>query len=241
MAYKRSILTLIAALLFAPIAFSANVIGNAQPIAWAAGTTPAAQNVTVSGTDCYMFWSRYPGVLGAGLGSAALNSVTGTTFSELPATTVDPAVGVVHWDAPATGTQSLLTTWDSAAGDGPNTIFVCVEDSGTGSWRDVDWDAADSATAVTVTLTTVATDLVVKFDSRFSGTAPAQSAGSWATPTGGTQTNVGSYSSRLSYIVAAGVTQTCDAEGESYSGVVCISIADGGGGGGNLLLRRRRH
>lgn len=209
----------------------AAILGTPVAIAWAAGANPAGQSVTIpSGTTaCYMFWSYFPGNIGNGLASVTLAGNAPAQTFEVASLTNEPACGVAAWYNPPSGSQTLDPAWDAAPSDGPNTIVVFVDDSDTTSWRDADGGNGEAAAAQTVTLTTVSGDLVIKWDSRFATTAPGLSAG-WTNAQ--TQVNVVNYSSRVSTIVATGTTQVADAENESYTGLIAISVPDAAGAAG---------
>jgi hypothetical protein len=196
-------------------------------IAWGTATNPAAQNITIpTGVNAvYMFWAVFPNTNGSGLLSATLNSSSPNETFEVPSVnaTFEPATGVAAWYNIPTGVRSLDIEWDAAVVEGPPCIVAFVENANTSGWRDADGGNAESNTQISVTLTTVSGDLVIKFDQRFGNTAPGLSSG-WTN--GGTQTAINNESARLSYIVATGSTQVCDSENEDYSSLVAISIID---------------
>lgn len=220
----------------------AALIGTPVAIAWAAGANPAGQTVNVPAgtTAVYMFWTYFASANNQGLASVTLNGNAPAQTFEVPTNTTaggEPACGVAVWYNPVSGNQALDPAWDTTPGDGPNTIVVFVQNSDTTAWRDADGANGEAAAALSVTLDTVSGDLVLKWDSRFDSTAPALSGG-WtnALP----QANVNSYSSRASFIVASGATQVADAEGESYSGLVAVSIPDAPATGITLAQRHMR-
>lgn len=205
---------------------AAVLTGTPVAVAWAAGINPAGQSITIpaDATAVYMFWSYAVGASGHGLSTVTLNGASPSqTFELASVSTYECATGVAVWYNPATGAQTLDPAWDIAPEEGPSTIVVFVKDGDTTAWRDADAAHATSTTAVTVTLTTVSDDLVIKFDQRYNGNtagAPALSAG-WTN--GQTQTaNV--ESSRASYISATATTQVCNSENEDYSSIVAVSI-----------------
>lgn len=208
---------------------SAILTGTPTVITWAAGATPASQNITIpsDATAVYMFWGFYDSTAGNGLASATLNGASPSQVYEIPSNTGDQsATGVAVWYSPATGSRALNVVWDSAPILGPGTIVAYVKDGSTSSWRDADAAQASGSTAVSVTLTTVAGDLVLKFDSELNN-PPSLSSG-WTD--GGTQTNnVRGFA--LSSISATGATQVCDSEDENYSSLVAISIPAAGATG----------
>ncbi len=205
---------------------AAVLTGTPVAVVWAAGANPAGQSVTIpaDATAVYMFWS-FDGLDANdhGLASATLGGVSPSQTYEIPtAAGYYPATGVAVWYNPTTGSQTLDPAWDAAPVEGPTTIVAFVKDGDTTAWRDADAAHAISSTAVTVTLTTVSGDLVLKYDQRFelSESPPALSAGWTSAQTTG-NTDEGA---RLSYISATGTTQVCNSEDEDYSSVCAISI-----------------
>jgi hypothetical protein len=213
---------------------AAVLTGTPVAVAWAAGINPAGQSITIpaDATAVYMFWAYAVGAAGHGLASATLNGASPSQTYEIASqATYEPTTGVAVWYNPSTGSQTLDPAWDIAPEEGPSTIVVFVKDGDTTAWRDADAAQGNGVGAVTVTLTTVSGDLVIKFDQRYNGNtagAPALSSG-WTN--GQTQTN-GVESSRASYISATGTTQVCNSENEDYSSIVAIAIGPSAGGGG---------
>lgn len=210
----------------------ATLTGTPVAINWAAGASPAAQNIVIpsDATGVYAKWA-FDGVdaNGHGLASGTLNGNAPTRTFQIPtAAGFYPATGVVFWYLPATGTRSLQLAWTIAPVEGPTCIVFFTKDGPSDGWRDADADQDLDATAVSVTLTTIAGDLVVKFDQRFdaSENPPTLSAG-WTNAATGGNVDEGC---RLSYITAAGTTQVCASENESYSSIMAISIPEGAGG-----------
>lgn len=207
---------------------AAVLTGTPVEVIWASGINPAGQSITIpaDATAVYMFWA-FDGVdaNGHGLATATLaGNSPSQTFEVTTGTGFLPATGVAAWYNPSTGSQTLDVSWDIAPVEGPVTTVVFVKDGDTSTWRDVDGARAAGTTAVSVTLTTVSGDLVIKFDQHYDGVlpldAPSLSAGWTNGLTGG---NV-SEASRLSYISATGTTQVCNSEDEDYASIVAISI-----------------
>lgn len=204
----------------------AQLTGTPVAISWGTGANPAGQSVTIpsDATAVYMFWSGWPGTNNSGLLSATLAGNNPDQTFELASTDIGSraSTGVAAWYNPPTGSQTLDPAWDTdfQAGGGPVCIVAFVLNGDTTTWRDADADA-DSSSTSGVTLTTVATDLVIKFDQTSLDTAPGLTSG-WTN--GQTQANVNSISARLSYIEAAGSTQACDSETTDFATIVAISI-----------------
>lgn len=203
---------------------------SAVGVNFAAGANPAGQSVTVpSGASAaYFFWSYYAaGASGSGLGSVTLAGASpAQTFERSTNGTFAPTTGVAVWYNPPAGAQVLDPAWDLVPEEGASALIAFVSGGNTSSWRDAKATSAVETTAVTVTVTTVAGDLVLKYDQRFdavAGTFPFVSAG-WTS--GGTAEN-NLERARLSYLVAAGVSQVCDSENENYSSIVAVSIPEG--------------
>lgn len=205
---------------------AAVLTGTPVAVNWAAGIDPAGQSITIpsDATAVYMMWA-YDGVdaNGHGLASATLAGNSPSQTFELPtATGFNPATGVAAWYNPPTGSQTLDVAWDIAPVEGPTCIVAFVKDGDTTAWRDADADQDVDANAVSVTLTTVAGDLVIKFDQRFDGSEnPPSLTSGWTSGATGGNVDEGC---RLSYISATGTTQVCASEDESYSSIVAISI-----------------
>lgn len=214
---------------------AAVLTGTPVAVAWGTSANPAGQSITIP-ADCtavYMFWA-FDGIDadGAGLSSATLNSASPSESHALAtAAGYLPATGVCAWYNPATGSQTLDVAWTQAPVEGPVCIVAFVKDGSTTAWRDVDSAHASGTTAVSVTLTTVSGDLVIKFDQRYDagGNAPVLTSG-WTN--GQTQTGQASENARLSYISATTTTQACASENEDYSSIVAIAIGPSAGGGG---------
>lgn len=200
---------------------AAVLTGTPTAVVWAAGANPAGQSVTIpsDATAVYMFWT---GFFTGGLASATLNSASPDQTFEFPGDALVTGTGVAVWYNPSTGSQTLDPAWDGAPSEGPVSIVVYVKDGDTTAWRDADGNSTTTGDSNSVTLTTVAGDLVIKFDQRF-GTAPSLTA-SW---TSGQTTTNGGEGARLSYISAAGTTQACASEDEYYSSICAISIPAG--------------
>jgi hypothetical protein len=210
---------------------AATLTGTPVEVTWAAGIDPAGQAVTIpaDATAVYMFWSFYNGADGHGLASVTLNGAApDQTFEVATAPDDETATGVAVWYNPSTGSQTLNPAWDAAPAEGPLTVVAFVKDGDTTAWRDADGANEDGATAISVTLTTVAGDLVLKFDQKFGATPPANTAG-WTSGLTGDNNNE---AFRFASISAAGTTQACPCEGEDYSSIVAISIPAAAGGGG---------
>ena len=209
---------------------AAALTGTPTVVTWAAGADPTGQSITIpsDATAVYMFWSYWNATVGGGLLSVTLNSASPAQTFENTTTANLTATGVAAWYNPSTGSQTLDVAWDLSPTEGATCIVAYVKGGDTTAWTDADADHNDSTNAVTVTLTTVVDDLVLKYDQKAGATAPSTSA-SWSSAQ--TTTNNGE-SARLSYISAAGTTQVCDSEDEDYSSVVAISIPAGAGGGG---------
>jgi hypothetical protein len=209
-----------------------SVIGSAA-VNFGSTHNPAAVTVTVpSGTVwAYLFYNVYSGSNGITMSAQTLggNNANATQFSVTGSNVGSgrPGVGARAWLNPTAGAQNLDVAWNVAPGDGPAAFMVYVDDADTAApWRDADGNATGDATAISVTIDTSTTDLVIKWDSRFDATPPSLTAG-WTSV--GTQTNENNYSSRVSRITPAGATQVVAAEDESFSGCVGISIQDAGG------------
>lgn len=218
---------------------AATLTGTPTAIVWASGINPAGQSITIpsDATAVYMFWSFYHGTAGHGLAGITLNGNNPAQTFEIATGVVTDGTGtgVAAWYNPATGSRTLDPVWDAAPAEGPSCIVAYVKDGDTTAWRDVDGDQDSNVTAVTVTLTTVSDDLVLKYDQRYSmngtqGLGPPGLSAGW---TSGQTIDNNSEGARLSYISATGTTQVCNSENDYYSTVVALSIPASSGGGGS--------
>ena len=207
----------------------ASVTGS-QDLVISGASHSAAYTVPAGTTAAYLFWHYWSGSDGLGLSTATINSVSPDATYELGTTSGgDSGQGVAVWYNPSTGSQTHAITLDIAPNEGASAVMVYVQDGDLTAWRDADAASAQGGTAVGVTLTTVADDLVIMFDGQYSAT-PATPSG-WTSILAATTNN--SRGGRASYIVATGSTQACDAQATvNYSGVVAISIPEAAGGGG---------
>jgi hypothetical protein len=211
---------------------AAVLTGTPVAIIWAAGINPAGQSITIpaDATAVYMFWTYYEPTDGRGIASVTLNGLSPDQILEIatgsPPHTDAPATGVAAWYLPATGARTLNPAWDIAPSNGPVTAVAFVKDGNTTAWGDADVAHNGVGDPVTVTLTTVSGDLVIKMDQKFGGTVPSLSA-SWTNQVTGSNNNE---SMRLSTISATGTTTVCDSEDESYSTIAAVTITAAGGG-----------
>jgi hypothetical protein len=229
-----------------PPSMAATLTGTPENIVWATGNNPAAQNITVPAntTAVYAFWAAFStgGSSGWGINTITLGgSAPDQILNRLAGSPADAnATGVAVWYNPGTGTKSLDISWSgvSAPDYGPLTTVVYTKDGDTTAWRDADSDANSASNAVSVTLTTNAADLVIKFDvNDVSGGGPGTSAG-WTSQQ--TQTNASSGNALVSRTSTAdspgAATTVCNAENEDYSSLVAISIPAAAGGGASASL-----
>jgi hypothetical protein len=202
----------------------AEVIGTPVAITWEAGADPAAQNISVpsDATAAYLFWHFWYNDVSS-ISTVTLNSVAPAEVYVLPSSVFGSylgAVGVAAWYLPATGTRSLDVAWTVVPDEGPTSIVVFTRNGNTSAWRDADAGHIAGTTPLSVTLTTQANDLVLKYYSRYQTPEPGNSDG-WTSLQ--TQTN-NSQSVRLASISASGASQVCDCEDENYSTLVAIAI-----------------
>lgn len=217
---------------------AATLTGTPTVITWASGQNPAGQSITIpsDATAVYMFWTFFHATDGHGLASVTLNGNNPSQTFEMPTggSGLYVATGVAAWYNPATGSRTLDPSWDAAPAEGPTTIIAYIKGGDTTAWRDADADQDEDRNAVSVTLTTVSGDLVIKYDQKFVGPPNFESVPSltstWSSGQTGSNVNEGV---RLSYISATTTTQVCDSEDENYSSIVAISIPTEPAGGGN--------
>ena len=227
---------------------AATLTGTPTAVTWAAGSDPAGQSVTVP-ADCtavYMFWAYFNATAAGGLSTVTLNGNSPNQTFEIPTGASDEsASGVAAWYSPTTGAQTLDPAWDLSPTEGSVCIVAYVTGGDVSAWRDADAAQGIATAAVSVTLTTVSGDLVLKFDQRYTGNsagAPGETAG-WTSA----QTHLNNTEgSRLQSISATGVTQACPSENEDYSTICAISIPTASAGsfigfGKRLAGQRNRH
>jgi len=205
--------------------------GTPTAVTWAGGTDPTPQNVTIPGdaTAVYMLWTYWNATAGSGLSTVTLNSNSPDETFEIVTTSAETATGVAVWYNPSTGSQSLDVTWDASPTEGATTIVAYVKGGETVGWRDADAAHAQDVTAVSVTLTTVATDLVLKHDQKFCGSIPSTSTG-WTSQQ--TQSNSSECTKTSSADSPGASTTVCDSEDEFYSSIVAVAIKVAPAGGG---------
>jgi len=205
---------------------AATLTGTPVAIVWGSGANPAGQSMTIP-ADCtavYFFGEYYSDGAGTFASATLAGNAPSQTF-EVPQNANGSCGWVAAWYNPPTGSQTLTVAFDDAPTEGPTSIVVFVKGGETSSWRDADGATNTSVagtTTLSVTLTTVSGDLVLKFDSKFGGTVPPLSSG-WTNAQTQTQ---GGHSARLSYISATGTSQVANAESEDYSVLVAISIPE---------------
>jgi hypothetical protein len=138
------------------------VLGS-EFITWAAGTNPAAQNITIPATcnAVYAFWSYYDGDTIEGISTFTLNSLSADEAVESATGSTERGGGVSAWYDPSTGSQTLDVAWDGAPDEGPTTTVVYVEDADTTGWRDAQVDAEPTSTAASITLTSTSADIAI--------------------------------------------------------------------------------
>ncbi len=215
---------------------AAVLTGTPENVAFAAIAAPTGISVTVpaDATAVYYFGSFYSGNT-VGLVSVTLGGVAADQIIDLDNTGSGAgfmgAVFCAAWYNRGTGAKTLTPVFGDDPDTGPVGTVAYVKDGDTTAWRDADTDHNSGSTAVTVTLTTVSGDLVLKYDRRGDATVPSLSSG-WTA--GQTQTDQNGESARLSYISASGTSQVCDSEDESFNAVVAISIPAASGGGGTI-------
>lgn len=195
------------------------------------------QNVTVpaDATAAYFSWTGWTSTAGTSLGTITLGGVVPDKAQSRAITSSESGTGAVAWRNPPTGLQALVFgfTPDDPMDEGPTCFVTFVKGGDTNLlWRDPPLsDAAGPTTPVSVTVDTVAGDLVVKHDQRFqhsAGQIPGLSSG-W---TSGQTMENNQEGARLSYIVATGTTQVCDSEDEDFSTVLAFAIPVAPSGGG---------
>lgn len=214
---------------------AATLTGIPTAITWASGINPAGQSITIpsDATAVYMFWTYWANSLSQGLASVTLGGSNPNQTHERPISEwqagsgpVVAATGVAAWYNPTTGSRTLDPAWDIATAEGATTIVAYVTGGDTAAWRDVDSFGHIDANAVSVTLTTVSGDLVIKYNQRYigdvgQGTNPPSLSAGWSD---GQVTSNNNEGARLSTISATGTSTVCASTDSWYSTVLGISI-----------------
>lgn len=194
------------------------------PVAVALSSGSASITIPSDATAVYVSWSYYNATAAKGLTSATLNGVSPSQNHNLQTAATDlPATGVLAWYNPATGARTLVMTFDTATTEGPTIIATFVKGGDTSAWRDVKSAHGNSSGQITVTVTTVSGDLVIKHDQRNdAATTPPSTSVGW-TASGGIS-NVNQEHAQVEYISATTTTQVANSEDENYSTLVAWSI-----------------
>lgn len=221
---RRLLLSLVFLAFAGPVLAAPTVTGTAEAVTLTANS--ATLTIPADATAVYVGWSYYNATGAKGLATATLNSVAASQTSTLQTAATDlVAAGVLAWYAPATGARTLTMTFDAATTEGPNIIAVYVKGGELSAYRDVKSAHGNSSAALSVSLTTVSGDLVIKWDQRndAAATPPATSAG-W---TSVASQNLNSEHMNAETIPATGSSLTVVSEDENYSTLFTISIPDG--------------
>ena len=218
---------------------AAVITGTPTALNWGTSATPASQNVTVpaDATAVYFFWSYFKssGGDGAGLASVTMDGTVADAYYEFPVSSTNSTTGtgVAAWYNRGTGTKAIQPVWDVAPEEGPSSCVAFVKDGNLTAWTAALGDAKTGTNVPTCSLTTVAGDLVLKFNQSYSS-VPGVTA-SW-TDVLSVAANNGE-AGRMTSISASGTSLTCDgAATYNYSTVVAVSIPAGGGGGPTYTL-----
>jgi hypothetical protein len=208
--------------------------GTPVAITWASGTNPAGQSITIP-ADCkavVAFGSFYRNATANCVSTYTLAGAAADQSHQLGSVNGgETGTWAFIWYNPPTGAQTLDPAWTGTPVEGPTTIVAFVKDLDTTGWRDAKSAHATSTSAASVSLTTLANDLVLMFDQRYTG----NSAGAPSTPAGFTSAQTATNNSegaRLSYKAATGASQTCASQATlDYSSVVAISLKPAPAGG----------
>jgi len=201
--------------------------GTPVEIVWASGSDPAAQNITIpsDATAVVVFVTLYIDATGEMVSSFTLNDVEvdennhseiGTDDSGLQGTSVSV------WYNPSTGVQSLNPAWTDTPDEGPVCIVAFIKGVDTTGWRDVGHDQGFDDAEETVTIDTDTTDLVLRFEQRYSSLPDLESG--W---TSQQTTSNNSDTARLSTVNSPGAaTTTANGQDEFYSTLTVVSFKE---------------
>lgn len=203
----------------------ASVIST-ETVTWDTIAEPAAQNITVpaTATAVYVFWA-YNVSNTEGVASATLGGVAYDELFNHPGGGSTQMAGCIAWYNPATGVKSLDINWTWGVGNAGRTCIVAYVKDGdyTTGWRNAVGDSDTGSTALSVSLSTNTTDLVLKYDTRYETgeTPPGTTTGYTSIATHGNNDD----GSRLSSCDSPGASSTTiTSEDEFYSVVVAVSI-----------------
>jgi hypothetical protein len=125
------------------------------------------------------------------------------------------------------GSQTFAANWSAGISQGANYFLVFIDEDPTALYRDSDGANTDSSTALSVTADSAATDLVLAMEAGYS--AVPSTASGWTS-----LASEGVYNGQGARVSSAdspgGSTTTFNAESESWSVAVVISIQSAGGG-----------
>lgn len=146
--------------------------GTASQVDGSAGDGSISVTVPAAATGVVVFWTFYdPG--SGGVNSLSLGGAGMTIQEQLQHSAGDePACGIATLLAPATGSQTFAWTYDGggARSEGGWFALTYVNDlNSVTPFRDTALDQEDSSVAVSVTVTTQTTDLLLAFCQNFSG------------------------------------------------------------------------
>lgn len=173
---------------------------------------------------------------GQGLNTATINGVSYTSAVEstnIGAPTYQNAQGIAVWDSPATGTQTVVTSFDGASDEGPTRILSFLTATGSVALRvALQAGAATGSTSTSLSFTGLtAGDFALHHDQKYNAVPSLQSGYTSLQ----TQTN-NSEGARVQALVISGTTATATTQGPDYSSISGGVFYDTGGGGGGLSI-----
>lgn len=204
--------------------------------------TTSGGSITIpsDATAVYMLWAAWGSESNTQeISAATIGGVSYNQSYSLGDSAYHPAIGVLAWYSPSTGSQTLSFTWAQSVTAGPVIIVAFVKGGDLTAWRDVDADQCISDTdPISVALASTSSDLVIKLNANYS-TTPGTSTG-WTSQQTHSNNNVGS---RLSSCNSPGSSSTvCDGENENYGSLIAVSIPEGtGGSSGNPWYYYAQH
>jgi hypothetical protein len=203
-----------------------DVVGMPAVISWGSAGNPPAQSITVppDTTVAYLFWSYQAGGSGNGVLDLVLNGQAPDRAYQLTTSGGLSATGVAAFYLPTIGAGTIDLKWKSKPEQGPNSVIVFAKNSDMTGWRDVQAARASGTTQVEAVVASSPTDLVIKYDRKyttnstsFPGTSP-----DWTSLQTGFNNKHAFRLSKANAPGAASTTALC--ENESASSVLAISI-----------------
>jgi hypothetical protein len=189
---------------------------------------PVSLTIPVDCTAMYLLWGYWENSgnnNGVDEALTTLGGVVGDQHFKANDNVDREGGGISVWYNPSTGSVSLDITWEAApqAFGQASWMALYVKDGDLNAWRDVDGNIAPTqGSAVSATVTSEVTDLVLAFDGRYSDVTPPSLEAGWTDH--GTVNPSGSNYQRARSITGSAVSTTANAQEPSNSSIQAVSI-----------------